>query len=874
MKKKQYSLLVLRKASDKCFQTCPQPIENGNHYLTLGYFDSFSFYPNADEYDSSRHSYNADTCFVAQHPFRLYCADKTHARLQAVQTFQDDKESPFFFVTMVHLCSPLDAVTNEHLHDIEAYAEKYITDTLENPSTVLCYRSLELCNIVILWKHRNLLKAYHVMDTLKVLIPSICHTQTICGLTISNGALNTLKQMPEQCIPSIDIHIVHNHQISLTSLHQHFDELFQRSSRFESFTSAGVYDTVFRYENICAYNFTEALTGLERGTHPNLLAALKDAAISISSHIYYPSVSIKPSTIQITEGDKVLQFHNKLNQECQNLYHEFMEFAFRNSQNNYKSIRQNSQEVLAELVIHLVRMSENSVLDGVCCYLLRPARTFIHAVCAGQYSLNSDMEEKFNRFIRGWQLIVEQTIKVDGTYNQDPSFSLRMIALPARLLEFYSAFVWKIVQTTHQDDNRTELIQPDALPVLIYPRLCRRCKIHESQPNLASPQKILLIESPIDLIDTPADMLCVLTHEISHFVGSEIRCKAKRLEYLTTAFVIITAQILMVDTRYGRIWLLQYFQDMLKEQRETKKTQSAQKSKSFQELTEIKSHFFQSQLETLMTILKRFFADNLCTYAYYENVLVAENASGSDKKLTIREQSHQINSWIERFFQINQPMLVDHQFTAIEKTFSEIVREGYADLLMINLLNLDMIEYIRTFGQELKYIVIPTKDTDSEAERTSTPYALADFAQRVAAVIFTVYPNQCRNKTINLPADWGVDLPPLTVHEFDKMLNECLVRLSVPNADTREVAVNDKSRERREEHMYLHAEVYIILVKYLQICKSRIEEHLNKSELSDNLEIIRNLYTKVGRQEIFASDEFYTLLREYRSDLIHLESDR
>ena len=860
------SVLVLRKASDGKFQTSipksPEKPETYRlDYIALEYFDSFSFYQDAADYDPLEITSHPGRSTVTEHPYPIYTSDTSDDRKDKVTTFVNNTSLPFFYVTMIHLKSPLDSVDSALLNRTETNIHAFLSNQIGKDLLVLPFRSLELSNLVILWRNASIETAIASLDLMKLdeTMSSIGHTHTICGITQNKATISALETENSIKFPMVDIHIVHRNQFAIADLYNKMRVNLSATKSLPLSTSSGVYDSIFRFENVPAYQYMKMLLSIEYNKNDSIGEALENSAISISTHCYGQTTTFSNDPQADTGRPDYMEnsaAHKALSGLCNNVSDMFQQLIHYNRVNQEYLLDRKTVEIISELLIHLVRMSENNVLDDVCCYLLRPVRRFIRKLCDRTKPFNSQEQDRIYSFVRNWQMIVEQTVKVDGTYNHDPYFSLRTIDIPAKLLEFYTAFAWKATILT----NSEHIVQPgqayDSLPILMVPRLCRRVKIKKPIPFPDSHDRLLLVEVPIHRIADLQGMLLTITHEILHFSGEIIRCRKERELCLTEAMVILAVYLLKQDSPCIREWLFDYL--------------------AFSE-PESKKKYLPQQLHTLANKILELIRNSKLLYELFDHYYDAQilHISNKDRAAALRNRENAKNDW----FFAAVPLLDKFALFADDliNTIGEVVREGYADLVMIKMLNLTPEEYLHNFEQEFFVMRHDTRlanaenesDESKDEDKKDVEYSTADFAQRAASALFAAYDKATIEKSLCNIEIKVRPVKPYSMGTFIPQVKHCIHRLSVPNASTWEHYYRNHSPEERENNnLFLNAELYQKLQEYLNICAVELDKHFSQSKYNTGLKQLRELYRTVGQEGRLVSKEFYELLFEYRTDLI------
>lgn len=130
-------------------------------------------------------------------------------------------------------------------------------------------------------------------------------------------------------------------------------------------------------------------------------------------------------------------------------------------------------------------------------------------------------------FIHGLSSTLHGTLRTDIQFFQINDFNAIVHYAPAKLRAFYSAWVYKLTECCQLApiDKREKqyefIVVPNTYTVI------RTYEFH-SEKSICQELRLMRIEIPERFIYQP-DLVCIyLTHEVAHFVGTEIRCRPKR----------------------------------------------------------------------------------------------------------------------------------------------------------------------------------------------------------------------------------------------------------------------------------------------------------------------------------------------------------
>ena len=195
---------------------------------------------------------------------------------------------------------------------------------------------------------------------------------------------------------------------------------------------------------------------------------------------------------------------------------------------------------LGELINLLSHISQNCVLWQVCYILLNGIQGIIRRV--EEWSSNGAFLDGHNnreimRMIRGVDRLLEHITRMEGELVHHPETRPMLCDIPANLLEFYLFFSDKCTQYLK---NREGQNGQDSFQLLLIPNLCSRISIHDHLNSGFNKNRLLYIEIPLGLLYEPSHVVCVLVHEVAHHSSERARNRTVRFQDLLscTAFIL------------------------------------------------------------------------------------------------------------------------------------------------------------------------------------------------------------------------------------------------------------------------------------------------------------------------------------------------
>ena len=129
--------------------------------------------------------------------------------------------------------------------------------------------------------------------------------------------------------------------------------------------------------------------------------------------------------------------------------------------------------------------------------------------------------DSIKKYIAGIMSIVNGSLQADRMFFQVPGFNAVLYEIPSKLIIFYTAYVNKVAKIIDDLDSNYGFI--------VCPDLYQFTYISVLFPEKFTETNLLLkVRIPVDLLFKPKKLLRELTHEVAHFVGKEVRNREER----------------------------------------------------------------------------------------------------------------------------------------------------------------------------------------------------------------------------------------------------------------------------------------------------------------------------------------------------------
>lgn len=777
-------------------------------WITLGYFDTLQIYPLP--MTGSDDSWIRATCLEDRKISSLLDGNFYFHPVHIV-TCEDDKRQQSH-ERFCSLAAPYLAVTFVQELSVEGPPDipldQVIQEALEGPIgakdvTLACYHTLNLSDIVILWKADTLGAIFRAIQLLYRL-PRVGDLHTIPAILFSSllEESSAPKTRAEQIPLVLTRYLVRNTH----SADKYFKAISPHLAE-APFLTTGMEDLSTVAQNVDVNCLLGSLRA--RLTDQAVQTAFQDAFLESEIHLGTPESG---QTKEFRENLRLKEF-------CQTLQTRFNKVRCKlEKEAGTDTIDGDWLKVAGELYNALLDMSRSTVSDGFCYLILESAELF----CRELESLpppDSDQTMRIHRFLRGWGTLMEQSMRQDGKFSQQPGFSPALCQIPSSLLELYLAFnaqCCRVICYLASDDSK--------FCFLLVPKLCRRIKVDTVILKSPPCNRLLYVDIPSDLLYEPSLVLPHLCHELSHFCGENWRLRKIRKEkYL---------HICAGELAYS----LNLYQQTVEEFLYDKLIQKEYSNPAYLELLE--SEAFHRVEEMLQN-------DSLI-----EELLKCAN-KGEDKLSSYEQYIKTIANIcdLRNSFQKFESKPKGAFFYGMEE-FRVLFQECYADVSMIFTLKLSCRQYLCLNRKEEGLARrAQGKKSDSSLLDEETDYSLT--VERWAVVLQAMFPDEAL-KTLESETDQRVK-------PFADAIRLCIVYLSnYQELPPKSLELAMYSFHRQESLKYLG--------QYLSSCKLEMEK--SDTPENDDLRDLRTIFASIAQDNDLFSDSCRQLVQKYRGALL------
>lgn len=805
--------------------------EKHSLWAALGYFDTLEIY-NLQERCGEKPGWIEQTYLddirvsrevnenAYYHSFHILSDLTNTAKADRYNDFFKN-ESPFFFVTLLQ--GRMDS-SDIFAPDLEMKVDDYIKLSINELVSIgelvssvadslrwVIYETLDLSNLVVLWKSSSLNAVLKIVDRLhsSCLVGDLHSIPCIRVDIIEKWGKEDLStQINEEKINQLTIgYLVGNMEKALmffSGMPNLIDENPKMITGIEDFKSVE--------EDV-------DIDGLIRTLNYRLFGKgaqyFREAFIESEIHLgidHSGSVSSTPRQSRLVKCCKNLQTQYRF---ARNIWDRFLK---------EDGIDDDWLMVASKLYNGLSNMSQNAVEDGFCFLVLDSVSMFCKKVKMPTEKVDSRYLNNIHKFLRSWASLMEQAPKIDGRFLQHPGVSPVIYHIPALLLEIYLAFTsmcGQAMQSGSSDNAHFAL--------LLVPKLCRRMKVdvvfHENPPC----DRLLNVEIPIHLLYEPFSVLCQLCHEISHFCGDSWRLREQRVEYFSHVISFELAYELNL-IHEGTIKLI--FDDL------------------YNNMPAGELNYLIDLYTTCMETIRKILTDEDIVTRWIDVAFCRDSPLHKyANQVSVIARARELKTAFESSLSESP----QGNFFEIMQDYYYLFNECYADVSVIHVLNLSLEEYISLFTHELLVNRAIFDDADDYYR----------VVERCALVLNTIYGIYGSNSCAKFEDIKAGNVFPQKLHKFLDDIWECSTFLFNRTALTDEQMQNLSG--------YFNSRDSIKYVReYLGKCYNKMKESERHNKLQkDELDKFRIIFDNVARKQFLLERICFRMLADYRESIIN-----
>lgn len=821
IQRQESRVILLGKAltlSGSHFQMESGILKGGRPLISLGYFDSLQIIP-LTKNDWLQELWETGIAWSGEASLETYYHPIyiTTLPCERVEDCFWEIKTQFTFVTLLHYAADFTLPKGEafslifqRIKELTSPPGQWKKDRVSRDVYAACYRSLHLSDMVVIWKSDSL------MDLLKRLHelyrdPRIGDLRTACSFCFPQG--EGASHFGEDKIPYVRMSFCVRNSAAVDEFTQRIRKTCPWWPEQGGYFTTGIRDLEVAKENLAVNDFLTCI-------------GLWSQAGEVND--WYQKAFYESSThLGVWDGredeDPLPSLCEKspLTRTCEKMFDEF-QFVRRQLRKKEGALELSWIRAVSSQLSVLVDMSQICVLDGFCYLILDGAQTFLQMVrpyLEENRQIPSRLLERIQRFVRGWGILLDQAVRVDGQFVPSPGFSPVLYDIPVELLEFYDAFAFRCMTLLQSPEEETARHR---YALFMIPKLCRRTKVQNIFHDLPPSDRLLYVDIPLDILFAPMQVLPQICHELSHYCGEDIRQR----EFRSNAIITACAHMIAWHFHLGNLDTVLQIRENLK--RVVKPEQC--------------TYMFQLR-KALLEYFTQLFQHYEWIQFWQETYLQTQQLESGDGKESFWRRENTLQ---------NRNLLFGRNAAAIDfgRDLQEIFylfEEGYADISMMFLLSLSREEYLSLYQQELRCL----EETGEDAEQpngSGCKDVYTKFVLRATLVL----------SAIGCPAREQIGLSP-RLEEFSRCVED------VERALERAAPLSSFIKGHKEMTQdCLPVDLLLDIRDYLQQCWQKMQSTFDGKE---ELRQLQHIFGEVARKHHIGCEGYYETLACYEKFL-------
>lgn len=187
----------------------------------------------------------------------------------------------------------------------------------------------------------------------------------------------------------------------------------------------------------------------------------------------------------------------------------------------------NIKRGLYQILNTLRKFEMSSFSDYLVQTVRRPLNMVIDMANPSEWISDEYFYASFYEFMKGVNLYAQNEAHTDRQFTQTPDMNIRIYDSPVKLNAFYNAFIYYLktyLNSFEQMEDRHEY------EFLACPGVTGNMRVQELFKKISTEKRLFLVEMPEYQIYNSKEMMIMLAHEVSHFVGTNVRNRSFRFE--------------------------------------------------------------------------------------------------------------------------------------------------------------------------------------------------------------------------------------------------------------------------------------------------------------------------------------------------------
>lgn len=226
-----------------------------------------------------------------------------------------------------------------------------------------------------------------------------------------------------------------------------------------------------------------------------------------------------------------------------------------------RSIRQ----TLCSIINSMEKFEDSPFAEYVFFSTFQPMRMLIDLLQEEQdRGKEREVYDSFYKFVKGFSFYAQNSVRSDRQLIQTPDFNLRLYEIPAKVNSFYNAFIYNIRSFLNCSPQEAG-VKSHSYEFLTCPGMNSNMQVEELFAMVSTERRLFLVNIPEHQAYAPQLMMVMLGHEVGHFVGSEMRNRDIRYDYILKSLARIFSVYLKKELikKYGEKSGREYMEEEL-----------------------------------------------------------------------------------------------------------------------------------------------------------------------------------------------------------------------------------------------------------------------------------------------------------------------
>lgn len=391
----------------------------------------------------------------------------------------------------------------------------------------------------------------------------------------------------------------------------------------------------------------------------------------------------------------------------------------------YKRVAYN--KALWQILNSIEKFEDKTFPDYIYVSIYAPLDMLISKIVLCEENKELQDSTEIYRFLTAINQISQNLLRAEKQFMQVPELNPWYYHVPVKLNAFYAAFVYKVKTYLNKKfglrDEHSHL--KHNYEFMLYPGMNERVVVNQVFHSSQDKNRLLLVEIPERQTFDPKYLMIVLSHEIGHFVGSKLRMREKRYEVLKESIIRMVGLHTYLDYRlsnyFSEVGLDDFIIELVREVSNyidlERKISECENSSYFKYDTILHTEnlkaiitnglgcFLEDCLNGKNDIFGMIFED-------YFNKHFHDSHNYDYAKFQKDKEEFQdaLNQYLFKIYMntvgSNEGRInVVNIYTMIE-ALTSIIKESFADLVSILILELDFMEYFDSLIKSLKRIQV------------------------------------------------------------------------------------------------------------------------------------------------------------------------